>query len=82
MPRPHRASPARAPLLPRAALTLEDGVRTGGLGSAVLEWLSDHGISISVTRLGLPDHFVEHGSVKELHHLCGIDVEGIKKALV
>ena len=66
----------------RKIVTLEDGVRTGGLGSAVLEWLSDHGISISVTRLGLPDRFVEHGSVKELHHLCGIDVEGIKKALV
>ena len=63
-------------------VTLEDGVRTGGLGSAVLEWLSDHGVSIPVVRLGLPDHFVEHGSLKELHRLCGIDVEGIKKALI
>ena len=63
-------------------VTLEDGVRTGGLGSAVLEWLSDHGASIPVVRLGLPDHFVEHGSLKELHRLCGIDVEGIKKALI
>ena len=62
-------------------VTLEDGVRTGGLGSAVLEWLSDHGMNIPVTRLGLPDHFVEHGTLQELHALCGIDVAGIKKAL-
>ena len=62
-------------------VTLEDGVRTGGLGSAVLEWLSDHGVSIPVVRLGLPDRFVEHGSPQDLYHLCGIDVEGIKGAL-
>ncbi len=62
-------------------VTLEDGVRTGGLGSAVLEWMADHGASPRVTRLGLPDQFVEHGSVAELHHICGIDVEGIKKTL-
>ena len=66
----------------RKIVTLEDGVRTGGLGTAVLEWLSDHGINIPVVRLGLPDHFIEHGSLPELHHLCGIDVEGIKKALL
>ena len=63
-------------------VTLEDGVRTGGLGSAVLEWMSDHGMTQKITRLGLPDSFVEHGSCKELHHLCGIDVEGIKKHLL
>ncbi len=62
-------------------VTLEDGVRTGGLGSAVLEWLSDHGCSTPVVRLGLPDEFVEHGSLKELHALCGIDVAGIKYQL-
>ncbi|MBP5769863.1 MAG: 1-deoxy-D-xylulose-5-phosphate synthase [Bacteroidaceae bacterium] len=65
----------------RRIVTLEDGVRTGGLGSAVLEWMADHGATPRVIRLGLPDQFVEHGSLKELHHLCGIDVEGIKKAL-
>lgn len=63
-------------------VTLEDGVRTGGLGSAVLEWLSDHGVTTPVVRLGLPDAFVEHGSMKELHALCGIDVAGIKRALI
>ena len=63
-------------------VTLEDGVRSGGLGSAVLEWLSDHGVTTPVARLGLPDAFVEHGSLKELHALCGIDVAGIKKYLI
>ena len=62
-------------------VTLEDGVRTGGFGSVVLEWLSDHGMNIPVTRLGLPDHFVEHGTLKELHALCGIDVAGIVNTL-
>ena len=66
----------------RRIVTLEDGVRTGGLGSAVLEWMADHGAAPRVVRLGLPDQFVEHGSIQELHHLCGIDVEGIKKALL
>lgn len=65
----------------RYIVTIEDGVRTGGLGSAVLEWLSDHGSQARVTRLGLPDSFVEHGTCQELHHICGIDVEGILKAL-
>ena len=63
-------------------VTLEDGDRTGGLGYAVLEWLSDHGVTTPVARLGLPDAFVEHGSLKELHALCGIDVAGIKKYLI
>lgn len=66
----------------RRIITLEDGVRTGGLGSAVLEWMADHGAAPRVIRLGLPDKFVEHGSVKELHRICGIDIEGIKKAIV
>lgn len=63
-------------------VTIEDGVRTGGFGSAVLEWLADHRINRPVTRLGLPDRFVEHGSITELHHLCGLDAEGIKRAIL
>ena len=56
-------------------VTVEDGVRNGGFGSAVLEWLSDHGYNTKVTRLGLPDTFVEHGKVEELQHIVGIDKE-------
>jgi 1-deoxy-D-xylulose-5-phosphate synthase len=62
-------------------ITVEDGVRNGGLGSAVLEWMNDHGFSPQVTRLGLPDQFVEHGTVAELQHLVGIDAEAIAKAI-
>ena len=62
-------------------VTLEDGARQGGIGSAVLELLADQGIATRVVRLGLPDHFVEHGSVSELHHLCGIDQAKIEQVI-
>ena len=63
-------------------ITIEDGVRNGGLGSAVLEWMSDHGYHPAITRMGLPDEFVEHGTVKELHHIVGIDKEAIIKEVM
>ena len=47
-------------------ITVEDGVRNGGMGSAVLEWMSDHGYQPRITRLGLPDEFVEQGTVAQL----------------
>ena len=62
-------------------VTIEDGVRDGGLGSAVLEWMNDHGYTPAIRRLGLPDAFVEHGTVAELHHIVGIDKENIINAL-
>jgi 1-deoxy-D-xylulose-5-phosphate synthase len=58
-------------------ITIEDGVLDGGAGSAVLEWLADHGYSPHVVRMGLPDSFVEHGSQRELHDLLGIGPEGL-----
>lgn len=58
-------------------LTVEDGVRNGGMGSAILEFMSDHGYSPRVTRLGLPDRFVQHGPVNDLYAICGIDEESI-----
>ena len=57
-------------------------MRNGGLGSAVLEWMSDHGYRPQITRLGLPDRFVEHGKVAELQQIVGIDKESIKKAII
>ncbi|MBR7018603.1 MAG: 1-deoxy-D-xylulose-5-phosphate synthase [Prevotella sp.] len=63
-------------------ITVEDGVRNGGLGSAVLEWMNDHGFTQQVTRLGLPDQFVEHGTVEELQHMVGIDADAIAKAII
>lgn len=58
-------------------ITVEDGVRKGGFGSAVLEWLSDNNYTTRVTRLGLPDKFIEQGTVNELQHITGIDTETI-----
>jgi 1-deoxy-D-xylulose-5-phosphate synthase len=63
-------------------ITVEDGVRDGGLGSAVLEWMNDHGYHPEVVRLGLPDKFVEHGKVSELQQLVGIDKESIKQQIL
>lgn len=62
-------------------ITVEDGVRNGGLGSAVTEWMNDNGCCKHVQRLGLPDEFVEHGTVAELRHIVGIDRQGIKNAI-
>lgn len=58
-------------------ITIEDGVKMGGLGSAVLEFMAENNFSPKIKVLGLPDEFVEHGSVAELQHEVGIDLEGI-----
>lgn len=64
-------------------VTVENGVVTGGLGSAVLEYFADNNYqNIKTTRIGLPDKFVTHGSVKELNRLCEIDVAGLTKTIL
>jgi 1-deoxy-D-xylulose-5-phosphate synthase len=63
-------------------MTIENGVETGGLGSAVLEYFSENNYhNINVTRVGLPDEFVTHGSIKELNKLCEIDAPGLAKRM-
>jgi 1-deoxy-D-xylulose-5-phosphate synthase len=62
-------------------ITVENGVRNGGMGSAVVEWMSDHGYQPHIKRLGIPDKFIEHGTVQELQAIVGIDEESIKKAI-
>ena len=62
-------------------ITIEDGVRNGGMGSAVLEWMSDHGFCPQIVRMGLPDAFVEHGSVAQLRKLVGLDADSIRKEI-
>ena len=62
-------------------ITIEDGVRNGGMGSAVMEWMSDHGFRPQIVRMGLPDAFVEHGSVAELRQLVGLDADSIRKEI-
>jgi 1-deoxy-D-xylulose-5-phosphate synthase len=67
----------------KRVITVEDGVRDGGLGSAVVEYFADHGYTPRVTRLGMPTtEFVEHGTVAELQHIVGIDAEGIRKCIM
>lgn len=63
-------------------LTVEDGVRIGGMGSAVIEYMADRGYKVHVSRIGLPDTFVEHGSVQDLYHMLGLDAEGITNAII
>jgi 1-deoxy-D-xylulose-5-phosphate synthase len=58
-------------------ITVEDGARQGGMGSAVLEFMADHGYAPRISRIGIPDHFVTHGPVKDLYRLCGMDAAGI-----
>lgn len=62
-------------------ITIEDGSRIGGFGSAVLEWMNEHQYQPSITRMGLPDDFVEHGTVGELQHIVGLDVAAIIKEI-
>lgn len=65
----------------RYIITIEDGILSGGFGSAVIEFMSDNGYSAEVRRLGIPDYFVEHGTQDELYHECGFDAEGIEMAV-
>lgn len=60
-------------------ITIEDGVRSGGFGSAILEWLNDHEYHPQIIRMGIPDQFIEHGTVKELKGIVGIDITHIQK---
>jgi len=65
----------------RAIVTVEDGCLPGGFGSAVLEFLTDHGFNMPVRRLGIPDRVVEHGTQDELYKECGFDAAGIAQAV-
>ena len=65
----------------KRVVTVEDAQRAGGFGSAVLEWMSDNNKDVKVQRIGLPDHFVEHGTVNELKVIVGIDNDTIKKVI-
>ncbi len=63
-------------------VTVENGTIKGGLGSAVLEFMADNNYTPKVKRIGIPDEFIEHGSIPELYKLCGMDAESIAKVLI
>lgn len=62
-------------------ITIEDGVKKGGMGSALLEFFSENNYKPSVKRIGVPDEFIEHGKVNELYYICGMDKKGILKEI-
>ena len=66
----------------KKVVTVEDGVISGGLGSAVLEYFADQGYTPHVQRLGINNQFVEHGSTKELYHMLHLDKEGLCESLL
>jgi 1-deoxy-D-xylulose-5-phosphate synthase len=57
----------------KQVITVEDGCIQGGMGSAILEFMSDHGYQAQVSRLGIPDKYIEHGTQDELYTECGFD---------
>lgn len=63
-------------------ITIEDGAIRGGAGEAVVKILNDNNICVPVVTLGIEDKFIEHGTVKELRHACGYDIDGILHAIV
>ncbi len=62
-------------------ITVEDGARAGGFGSAIQEWMTDRGHYPEIERMGLPDEFVEHGTVEQLREIVGLDKDSIKKKI-
>jgi 1-deoxy-D-xylulose-5-phosphate synthase len=66
----------------RSIITVENGTIKGGLGSAVMEFMSENNYSPTIRRLGVPDRFIPHGTIPELYKLCGIDAESITKILI
>lgn len=66
----------------KRVIIIEDGERNGGMGSAVLEWLSDHNYHPEVVRLGIPDKFIEPGTVQQQYEICGIDVQSVKNTIL
>lgn len=63
-------------------ITIEDGVKNGGMGTAVLEWMDDHNYHPDIVRMGMPDRFVEHGTIQELRQICGYDNDGIRRQIM
>ena len=61
----------------KQVITIEDGALNGGMGSAVLEFMADNSYQPNISRIGIPDKFIEHGTIPELYRICGMDEESI-----
>ena len=62
-------------------ITIEDGVLRGGVGEAVVSFLNANGYNTKVTKLGIEDNFIEHGTLEQLHAICGFDIAGIENKI-
>lgn len=62
-------------------ITLEDGCKIGGFGAAIVQYAKETGHDIPIEVMGIPDHFVEHGTLEELHRIAGIDLESLISTL-
>lgn len=62
-------------------ITVEDGVKKGGFGSAVLEFIRAHNYQNNIEIMGVPHQFIEHGTIEELHEICGLDSQSIRKTI-
>lgn len=63
-------------------ITVENGIRTGGLGSLVAEFMTENGYTPRIRRIGVPDQFIEHGTISQLFKICGMDAERIFKTIM
>jgi 1-deoxy-D-xylulose-5-phosphate synthase len=66
----------------KSIITVENGVRTGGLGSIVAEFMTENGYTPKIKRIGVPDEFIGHGTIAELFKICGMDAESIYKVIM
>jgi 1-deoxy-D-xylulose-5-phosphate synthase len=66
----------------KKVITVEDGCIQGGMGSAILEFMADHGYHAEVKRLGVPDRFIEHGTQDELYRECNYDKQAMVETAV
>ena len=65
----------------QTVVVIEDGVLSGGVGSAVLEFSNDHQYTVPIKRIGIPDRFIEHGSLEEIRHDASISVSAVQGLL-
>ena len=63
-------------------VTIEDAAKQGGMGHTVTCWMNTHGYNPQIRNMGIPDAFVEHGSVGELRKIVGLDLESIKQNII
>jgi 1-deoxy-D-xylulose-5-phosphate synthase len=66
----------------KSIITIEDGVINGGFGSSILEFAAQYGYQNNITLLGVPDKFIEQGTINQLQNIVGIDAEGIKNEIL